>query len=228
MRNAFRSGLPAAALLAAAALSPAAEAGESKGRPWSMDDILLVPEVTDIALSRDKRFAIYSVEAADPSASRPRVEVRLLDIAARTQRTQLTADTVKLLRPIPGTDDWSALIDRGEGLQLYRIAASGTVEPLLVNADTVPVGRADMSLAVGGGTVPHHIGVLAYDWAPDGQWLWYALLKPVPNARRIRFDEEVRPLQTRRRSSVEAEIEYYLRGPDGRSDKVMMPPVRGG
>mgnify|MGYP001588676873 CR=1 FL=1 len=224
MRNAFRSGLPAAALLAAAALSPAAEAGESKGRPWSMDDILLVPEVTDIALSRDKRFAIYSVEAADPSASRPRVEVRLLDIAARTQRTQLTADTVKLLRPIPGTDDWSALIDRGEGLQLYRIAASGTVEPLLVNADTVPVGRADMSLAVGGGTVPHHIGVLAYDWAPDGQWLWYALLKPVPNARRIRFDEEVRPLQTRRRSSLEAEIEYYLRGSDGRSVKVMTRP----
>ena len=224
MKNAFRSGLPAAALLAAAALSPAAQAGESKGRPWTIDDILLVPEVTDIALSRDKQFAIYSVEAADPSAGRPRVEVRVLDLAARAQRTLLTADTVKLLRPIPGTDDWSGLIDRGEGLQLYRIAASGAVEPLLVNADTVAVGRADMSLAVGGGTVPHRIGVLAYDWAPDGQWLWYALMKPAANARRIRFDEEVRPLQARRRSSVEAEIEYYLRGPDGRSVKVMTRP----
>ncbi|MGR4890659.1 prolyl oligopeptidase family serine peptidase [Sphingopyxis sp. LARHCG72] len=136
----------------------------------------------------------------------------------------LTADMVKSLRPIPGTDDWSGLMDLGEGLQLYRIAASGAIEPLLVNADTVPVGRADMSLAVGGGTVPHRIGVLAYDWAPDGRWLWYALLKPVPNARRIRFDEEVRPLQTRRRSSIEAEIEYHLRRPDGRSVKVMTRP----
>lgn len=221
MKNTFRSGLPAAAILAAAALSPVAEAGESKGRPWSIEDILLVPEVTDIALSRDNRFAIYSVEAADPSAGRPRTALRLLDLGARAQRTLLIANTVKLLRPIPGTDDWSGLMDRGEGLQLYRIAASGAIEPLLVNADTVPVGRADMSLAVGGGTVAHRIGVLAYDWAPDGRWLWYALMKSAPNTRRIRFDEEVRPLQARRRSSVEAEIEYYLRGPDGRSVKVM-------
>lgn len=224
MIYAFRSGLPAAVLLAAAALSPACEAGESKGRPWTLDDILLVPEVTDIALSRDKQLAVYSVEAADPAAGRPRAEVRLVDIAARSQRSLLTADAVKLLRPIPGTNDWSGLIDRGEGLQLYRIAASGTVEPLLVNPDTVPVGRADLSLAVGGGTVPHRIGVLAYDWAPNGKWLWYALLKPVPNARRVRFDEEVRPLQARRRSSVEAEIEYFLRAPDGRSVKVMTRP----
>ena len=224
MRNCLRAGLPGAALLAAAALSPASAAGESKGRAWTLEDILLVPEVTDIALSFDKRFAIYSVEAADPSAGRPRVALRLLDVAARTQRTLLSANIVKMLRPIPGSDDWSGLIDLGEGLQLYRITASGTVQPLLVNPDTVPVGRADMSLAVGGGTVPHRIGVLAHDWAPDGQWLWYALLKPVQDARRFRFDEDVRPLQARRRSSIEAEIDFYLRGPDGRSVKVMTRP----
>ncbi|HET6523209.1 prolyl oligopeptidase family serine peptidase [Sphingopyxis sp.] len=224
MPSPLRTGLPVAALLAAAALSPASLAGESKGRSWTLEDILLVPEVTDIALSRDKRFAIYSVEAADPSAGKPRLTLRLLDLAARAQRTLRTADMVKSLRPIPGTDDWSGLMDLGEGLQLYRIASSGAVEPLLVNADTVPVGRADMSLAVGGGTVPHRIGVLAYDWAPDGRWLWYALLKPVPNPRRIRFDDEVRPLQARRRSSIEAEIEYYLRRPDGESVKVMTRP----
>lgn len=224
MWNSFQAGLPVAALLAAAALSPAATAGESKGRPWTLEDILLVPEVTDLALSRNKRLAIYSVETADQSAGRPRVELRFLDVAARRQQTLLNANTVKLLRPIPGTDDWSGLMDLGEGLQLYRIKASGATEPLLVNNDTVPVGRADMSLAVGGGTVPHRIGVLAYAWAPDGEWLWYALIRPVPNARRIRFDDEVRPLQARRRSSVEAEIDYYLRGPDGRSVKVMTRP----
>src|SRR3546814_8472990 len=65
---ALRSRLPAVALLAAAALSPAAQAGESKGRPWTLEDILTVPEVNEIALSDNGRLAIYAAEIADVDA----------------------------------------------------------------------------------------------------------------------------------------------------------------
>src|SRR3546814_5504410 len=78
----------------------------------------------------------------------------------------------------------------------------------------------DLSLPVGGGTVPHHVGVLAYAWSPDGQWLWYSLLKARPTSPRVRFDEEVSAMSNRRRSTTEAEVEFYLRGPDGHSIKV--------
>src|SRR3546814_4273684 len=86
---------------------------------------------------------------------------------------------------MPGTNDWSGLLDIGGGLQLYRIDNAGSIAPLIVNPATVAVGRADLSLPVGGGTVPHHVGVLASAWSPDGQWLWYSLLKARPTTPRV-------------------------------------------
>src|SRR3546814_13988088 len=68
MLNCPKTGLFAAAFLAAVALSPASPAGERKGRPWTFEDILLVPEVNELALSADGRFAIYSAEIADTGA----------------------------------------------------------------------------------------------------------------------------------------------------------------
>ena len=130
MRNSLRAGLPAAAILAVAVLSPVAPAGESKGRPWTLEDILTVPEVKDIALSGDGKLAIYAVEIADLAADKPRSHIRILDIAATRQRTIVTVDSAKSLRRIPGTADWSALLDLGAGLQLYRITPGGMVQPL--------------------------------------------------------------------------------------------------
>lgn len=226
MRNSLRAGLPAAALLAAAALSPVALAGESKGRPWTIDDILSVPEVTDIALSVDGRQAVYAVEIADLAADRPRSHIRILDIAAGRQRDIVTVDSAKSLRRIPGTTDWSALLDLGTGLQLYRITPGGMVQPLIVNPSTVAVGKADMSFPIGGGVRPSSIGVLDYDWSPDGAWLWYSQLRALPNAPRVRFDAEVSALQGRRRSTIDVEIDYFLRGPDGRTILMLSRPSK--
>src|SRR3546814_4669610 len=58
-----------------------------KGRPWTFEDILLVPEVNELALSADGRFAIYSAEIADTGAKRTRAQIRIVDIRARTQRS---------------------------------------------------------------------------------------------------------------------------------------------
>src|SRR3546814_6570730 len=118
---ALRSRRPAVALLAAAALSPAAQAGESKGRPWTLEDILTVPEVNEIALSDNGRLAIYAAEIADVDAGKPRSHVRIVDTTTGQSRNVLTVDTIKSLRTIPGTPHWSALIDFGEGQQISRI-----------------------------------------------------------------------------------------------------------
>src|SRR3546814_13392268 len=45
-----------------------------------------------------------------------------------------------------------------------------------------------------------------------------------PTSPRVRFDEEVSAMSNRRRSTTEAEVEFYLRGPDGHSIKVMTRP----
>lgn len=224
MRNALRSGLPAAALLAAAALSPVALAGESKGRPWTLDDILTVPEVNEIALSENGQLAIYSAEIADLRAGKPRSHIRLIDVATGEQRDLLVADTAKSLRRIPGTRDWSALLDLGAGLQLYRIDFDGSAKPLILNPAAVPVGKADMSFPLGGGIRPSSIGVLDYNWSPDGKWLWYSQLRAKSEQRRVRFDEEVSALRSRRRSTIDVEIDYFLRGPDGKSVKMLTRP----
>src|SRR5690606_15622232 len=117
---------------------------------WTLEDILLVPDVNEIALSADGRFALYAAEVADPDAKRTRARLRIVDLGASSQREILSVDIARSLRRIPGSDDWSALLDTGDGLQLYRIDRGGGVEPLLINCETVPVGKADMSLAIGG------------------------------------------------------------------------------
>lgn len=224
MKAALLSGLPAAALLAAAALSPAHAAGESQGRFWTIEDILTVPEVNEIALAEDGKRAIYAAEIADIEAGRPRSHIRLVDVATGRTQTLLTVDAAKSLRPMPGNGDWSALLDKGDGLQLYRIDSKGSVQPLVVNPAPVPVGKADMSFPIGGGMRPARIGILDYDWSPDGKWLWYSQIKTKPEANRVRFDGEVSALRNRRRSAVDIEIDYLLRGPDGSTVRIATRP----
>lgn len=216
--------LSAATLLAAAALSLVTRAGESTARHWTLEDILLVPDVNEIALSADGRFALYFAEVADLDAKRTRARLRIVDVRRSSQREIMSVDIARSLRRIPGSDDWSALLDTGDGLQLYRIDMGGNVQPLLINRDSVPVGKADMSLAIGGGASPHRVGILDYSWSPDGRWLWYAQLKQRAGPSRVRFDAEVIPLRNRRRSSIEADVEIYLRGPDGSTTPVIVRP----
>lgn len=225
MLNSHKTGLFAAAFLAAAALSPASPAGEGKARPWTFEDILLVPEVNELALSADGRFAIYSAEIADTGAKRPRAQIRIVDIRARTQRSIAHTDIAKSLKRIPNSGDWSGLLDIGEGLQLYRIAADGKISPIVKNEDVVLVGKADLSVVMGGGAPPHEIGVLAYDWSPDGKSLWYSQLRAKSGPPPIRFDDAASNLRSRRRSSIEAEVEFFLLAPDGRVDKIITRPT---
>lgn len=220
IRRAAIAALPLAFLLTMSAVVAA-----EQDLRWTLEDIVQAPQVTEIALSRDGRSALYAAEAADIAADRPRSTLWLVDLAAGSQRELAQAGAVRLLKRIPGTADWSALLDTGAGIQLYRIEQSGGIRPLMVNTATVLMGQADMALASTGAMPPHAVGVLAYDWSPDGKWLWYSLLKPASNAPRVRFDEEVAEARNRRRSRIEASVEFHLRGPDGRDQLVMTRPT---
>ncbi|GAO77434.1 prolyl oligopeptidase family serine peptidase [Sphingopyxis sp. C-1] len=215
--------LSAAAFLAAAALSPVTRAGESIPRLWTLEDILMVPEVTEIALASNGRAAVYVVEQADPASEHPQSSIHIVDLAAKTERRVANATIAKLIKRIPGTSDWSGLLDMGDGLQLYRISQSGAIAPLMINPDTVAVGRGDLSFPISG-SPPHRVGVLAYDWSPDGRWLWYSVLREQTGAPRVRFDEAVASLGTRRRSQIEVEIAFQLRDPGGHSETVVVRP----
>lgn len=147
-----------------------------------------------------------------------------MDVETGRTKELLTVDTIKSLRSVPGTQDWSALVDLGEGQQLYRIDTEGKLLPLIVNPNPVPVGKADMSFPLGGGIRPSHIGILDYDWSPDGKWLWYSQLRAKTDGPRVRFDREVTALLGRRRSTIDVEVDYFLRGPEGNTTKIMTRP----
>lgn len=197
----------------------------ANGRAWTVEDIVAVPEVTDLALSEDRRFAVYAVHAADMMADRTRWTLRIVDLHDGTQRDLLVAEQAEQLKRIPGSGDWSAILNVGDGMQLYRIERSGKITPLIIRSSTVLAGTADMALPHVTGGAPRKIGVLAHDWSPDGRWLWYSVLKATDSGARVRFDAEVKAERHRRRSRIGAEIEIRIRGPEGTDSIVTTRPA---
>ena len=216
MRNLSFTALAFAILPALCA--PRADAADE--RHWTVEDIVTVPEVSAIALSEDRDFAIYSVRAADIAADRMRSTLRLIEVRTGAQRDLLSANEAEQLKRIPKSDDWSAILDLGEGMQLYRISRSGEILPLLVNPATMLAGSADMALPGSSAAAPRRIGILAYDWSPDGRWLWYSVLKPIAAGTVPRFDASVAGDRDRGRSRINAMIEIHVRGP-GRADHIV-------
>ncbi len=189
-----------------------------------LEDILLAPNVTEIALSGDRQLGLYSVETADIANNEPQASLRIVNMVDGAQRELLRARSIKLIKRIPKSDAWSGLLDIGAGQQLYRIERSGAITPILINETTVLTGRADMALSKVGSEPPRQVGVLAYDWSPNGQQLWYSLLKPVLSAARIKFDDEVLGERNRQRSHIEASVEFHLRGSEGDDRSIMTRP----
>lgn len=214
--------LVALAALATLSLSPA----NAEGQRWTVEDIVTVPEVSNIALAEDGSAALYAVRAADLAANRMRSTLRLIDVRTGVQRDLLAANEAEQLKRIPNSDDWSAILDLGGGLQLYRVTRSGATSPLLFNPKPMLAGSADMALPGGAAGAPRLVGVLAHDWSPDGKWLWYSVLKPVKTRPEPRFDADVIGQRDRGRSQIDAVIEIHIRGGDGSDNIVTRRPAR--
>lgn len=213
-----------AVALACSTVPPTAAAAPEDSRGWTLEDIVTAPEVTDVALAENGRFAIYAVHAADIDADKYRWTLRLIDLQSGSQRDLLTADQAEQLRSIPQSDAWSAILDIGDGMQLYRIERSGEVTPLLIHRPTVYAGAADMALYSPIGA-PRYIGIVAHSWSPDGRWLWYSVLKARDNEAQVRFDKEVIAARHHRRSRIDAIIEIHIRASDGTDSIVTTRPA---
>jgi len=116
---------------------------------------------------------------------------------------------------LPNGTGWSLLLDRGDELQLYALDAEGTIKPLLVRDAKVTVGQTEGALFAVRSGAPRRIGILYHDWSPDGQWLWYATLKPSSEPANVAIDDAVVSQRNRRRAPVRAIVELRIRSATG-------------
>lgn len=154
--------LAGAALFGAALPTSPASAAQKAGRSWTIDDQLTVPEVRDLAVSADAKSAIYVVRIADRQSDRTVALLRYVDLEKGTTRELQRAAWIDQLKRIPGTGDWSARIDKGDGVQLYRIGASGAVTPIVAHPATAIYGDTEGAVLPGYGHAPLATGVRAH------------------------------------------------------------------
>src|SRR3546814_13878598 len=121
------------------------------------------------------------------------------DLSGAT-RDILRAQWIDQLHRIPGEDAWSARIDKGDGVQLYRIEMDDSITPLIVHPATAIFGDTEGAVYPGYGHAPLATGVRAHDWSPDGTRLFYVVLDAAPQATGVRHGEDVVIARARRRA----------------------------
>lgn len=207
---------------AAAASVPSPTLAE--GRHWTLDDQLSVPELRAIAISADGKRAAYVTRIADRPSDKTVAVLTLVDLANGAKREILRAGWIDQLRRIPGSEAWSALIDRGEGVQLYRVESDGRVAPIIIHPATVRFGEVDGWVLPGFAHAPLGIGVKAYSWSPDGRWLFYIVLDAFGPERGVQHDDEIAEQRGMRRPRGQATASLYLRAADGSTQLVAKRP----
>ncbi|NYF30643.1 prolyl oligopeptidase family serine peptidase [Sphingopyxis sp. JAI108] len=185
------------------------------GRPWTLADQLSVPRLSAVAISEDGGSAAYVTRVADTASDKTLARLTLVDLESGASRELLHSEWIDQLRRIPGSNAWSALVDRGEGVQLYRIEADGGISPIIIHPASARFGEVDGWLLRGFAHAPLTIGVRGYSWSPDGRWLFYITLDSAREERGILVDEEVSRQRGVRRPEGQATASLYLRGIDG-------------
>ncbi len=191
---------------------------------WTIQDVLTAPEVTALILDRSGRNAAYVVQSVDLDQDRPLASMILVDLKTGAKRVLLNAETISRLRRVPNADDWTFLADLGKGQQLYRVGILQGIKAEVVQIPTVVTGSADGSVTGADGDPAQTIGVLSYDWSPDGRWLWYSSISPETDLR-VQFDDDVSNKVGERRPAVSAHIAYWLRSSDGQTKHIASRPL---
>jgi dipeptidyl aminopeptidase/acylaminoacyl peptidase len=166
-------GLPVSPLLAQEIGSNEAIEGVHE---WEVADIIQVRRITAVAVSTSRnavafivkqaflsnnevRYGAYSVDRGNPGIAHKLLESSYIgDIASR-----------------PGSDHWTVSAELGEGTQLYDISPHSPPTKLVENPSLAWAGTWEG--VVGGLEVPHRVGILSFEWSPDGSLLWYSQLR---------------------------------------------------
>lgn len=222
-----RSLLRSTGAIAAATLSCSTNlhaATDSVLRPWTLEDIATVPEVTEVRLSVDKEYSYYVVRFGDVERNLQTMELRRVDLKSGSQVTTLAASSIEELRQIPGDGDWSALIDRGDGVQMYRLRNDGSVTPVIVNHQPIKVGFADQALPTLDHIAPKMVGILSYTWSNDGKSLFYSKLRETSSAGKVKFDKAVTVQRDLVRTPLEALVELRVKDATGADHLITTRP----
>ncbi|WP_426273233.1 prolyl oligopeptidase family serine peptidase [Sphingomonas sp. FW199] len=207
-----------------AMLLPAPIAVAASPVRWTIADIVTAPVVTDMALSPDGALLLV-IRQANMEANR--VEDRLVryDPADNRLVPLFSAPVIEQVRPMIRGSGWSALIDRGDGVQLYRIRPTGHTELLARNDRPVWMGEADGAVRSSQSGAPRRVGVLSYAISPDGRWLWTSQLQPAHDPPSSVRNDALVDLLLDRRSTRPARIAFYLGELGGPARQVAIRPT---
>jgi len=184
-------------------------------RHWTLNDIVTIPEVSDVALSGDGRSVAYVLRKANIATDRTEFELHIVPLVGDSDRVVMRSLWIDRLQSIPGNSGWSILADIGAGVQLYTVDARSDPRPLIVNPNTVLVGNADGAEFGYNGTHPVRFGVNYYDWSPDGKRLFYSMLVTQESARRALINDAVLRASLFRRWSPAVTVRFFLKEHDG-------------
>lgn len=197
---------------------------DANGRYWTLADQLTVPRLWSVTIAADGKSAAYVTRVADAASNRTDARLILVDLVSGKNREVLRSSWIDQVRRIPGSSSWSALLDRGQGVQLYRIEADGRVDPIVVHPATAKFGEIEGRLFPGVAHAPISVGVRAYSWSPDGRRLFYITLDSVSDQGKILVDEKVSEQRGLRRLTGQATASLHLREADGQVTLIARRP----
>ena len=145
-------------------------------RTWTVEDIVGIRSIDDIAVAANGRRVAFILRQSFPDSGRVRFGLYSLRLDQPSHADKvLESSYLADLSARPDDDLWTLRADLGQGVQLYRVADSGEIRPLVVNARVGLVGTWQGLRA--GLDSPHYAGVLSYEWSADGTKLWYATFR---------------------------------------------------
>ena len=199
----------------------------TEGRRWTIENIATVPTDFDLSLASDGKSLAYLERRADIETDKSVSILHLYDLgSAQIPRNSAGAERGTGFRRLPDGRGWSLLIDRGDGLQLYKMDERGALTLLLKREAVVTVGQTEGGLFAVRSGAPRRIGILYHDWSPDGRWLWYATLRPRSEPIAVSIDAAVVEQRYRRRAPVKATVELRLRSAAGEEWLVASRPAQ--
>lgn len=143
--------------------------------PWTTTAIVEAPNVLETAITRDGTKALYIVRVNNIEADKRESHLYEVSLTTGNQREILRASWISDIAAVPETDDWSFRADLGAGVQLYRLAKTGHLSPIVLQPKTVIVGY-DPTIAISYSPTEDNqaFGVLGYGWSANGKYLWYS------------------------------------------------------
>jgi dipeptidyl aminopeptidase/acylaminoacyl peptidase len=198
-------------------------------RPWSIADITEVRRVTGTAISNKTRAFAFIVKQGFLDSDEIRYGLYVATPGTSEAKRIKEADYINELSWDQNTDSWTVLADFGAGIQLYEVDSSGRDRPLVVNPKTVVVGASESVVDADAQQGPRKTGIASYEWAPDGQSLWYStyrLRDPADRAallqRGVTFDDREMYIHTFfNDSTVVLGVELHVLTNKGKSDRML-------